>query len=346
MKGLKDKEIKKIKEELDNSTRPIFLFHDDADGLCSFLLLYRYIKEGIGVVVKSRPSVDEKFIRKVVDYEADKVFVLDLALMKQEFVNGVKRPVIWIDHHKPNELNKVTYFNPRVHKSDIIYPATNICYDVVKQDLWIAMAGCVGDWYLPEFKDEFCEKYPDLLDKNIKSPPEALFDSKLGKLVKIINFILKGDTRKVKNSVKVMTRIKSPYEILNQETAQGKYLYKIYEKINEPYEAMLKEAKKKVGKEKLVVYTYQDDRMSFTGEVSNELLYRNPDKVIIIAREKNGEMRMSLRSSDVILPPILDKVLAGLEGYGGGHEHACGACVKKEDFKQFINDLKNEIKES
>jgi single-stranded DNA-specific DHH superfamily exonuclease len=77
MKGLKENEIERIKDELQNCKRPIFLFHDDADGLCSFLLLYRFIKEGKGVIVKSRPSVDEKFVKNVTDYEADKVFILD-----------------------------------------------------------------------------------------------------------------------------------------------------------------------------------------------------------------------------------------------------------------------------
>lgn len=342
--SLTEKEIEQIKDELVNSQRPIFLFHDDADGLCSFLLLYRYLKEGKGVVVKSKPSVDSKFSRSVIDYEADKVFVLDIAILKQEFVDEVKRPVIWIDHHAPRELNKIVYYNPRKHKSDMIYPVTNICYDVVKQDLWIAMVGCVGDWHMPYFKNEFCEKYPDLLDKNINNPGEALFTTKLGKLVKVFNFILKGTSKDAMGCIKVLTRIESPYEILNQETSQGKFIYGRFEKINEMYEILLKDIKKKVKKDdKFIVYTYPDNKMSFTGEVSNELLYLYPNKIIIIAREKNGEMRMSLRSSNVIIPPILEKALSGVQGYGGGHEYACGACVKKEDFERFVESLREDI---
>lgn len=38
---LKEDEIKMIKEELDSCKRPLFFFHDDADGLSSFLLMYR-----------------------------------------------------------------------------------------------------------------------------------------------------------------------------------------------------------------------------------------------------------------------------------------------------------------
>ena len=101
-------------------------------------------------------------------------------------MNEVKVPVVWIDHHAPQSLDNVQYFNPRKHRAEIIYPVTNICYDIVKQDMWIGMVGCVGDWYLPYFRQEFCEKYPDLLDINISDPGEAIFKSKLGILIKLL----------------------------------------------------------------------------------------------------------------------------------------------------------------
>jgi len=339
MAGLTEKEIMKVRDELKNCSRPLFFFDDDADGLSSFLLLYRYVNEGRGVCVKTVPNIDEKFIRKVVEYDADKVFVLDVAQMKQEFVDAVKRPVIWIDHHPLQDLNKVEYFNPR--KNDITCPTSNLCYDIVKQDIWIGMIGCVGDWFLPGFKDEFCEQYPDLLDTSITKADDALFESKIGFLAKIFGFVLKGTTKDAMKSVKVLTRIKTPYEILNQETPQGKYLYDRFNKVNGAYEELLQDIDKKVDeKDQFLVYTYPGSKMSFTGELSNEVLHKYPDKIIIIAREKSGEMRMSLRSRDFVLLPILEKALVGLDGYGGGHEHACGANVKKEQFETFLNRLR------
>ncbi len=56
-------------------------------------------------------------------------------------------------------------------------------------------------------------------------------------------------------------------------------------------------------------------------------------------------MKCSIRAGkDTILTGALEKALAGVEGYGGGHEQACGAVVKKEDFEQFISNLKDELK--
>ena len=40
---------------------------------------------------------------------------------------------------------------------------------------------------------------------------------------------------------------------------------------------------------------------------------------------------------------MLENALKGVEGYGGGHEHACGAVVKAEDFSQFVKNLEKEI---
>jgi len=87
--------------------------------------------------------------------------------------------------------------------------------------------------------------------------------------------------------------------------------------------------------------------MSFTGELSNELLYRYPKKVILVAREKSGEMKCSLRTSPGLnLQKAIEKALNGVNGYGGGHEYACGSCVKFEDFDRFVEQLKDAIKDN
>lgn len=83
--------------------------------------------------------------------------------------------------------------------------------------------------------------------------------------------------------------------------------------------------------------------MSFTSDISNELLYKFPEKIIIVGRKKEDEVRMSLRSAKILIPPILEKALNGLDGHGGGHELACGACVKQEDFDEFVDRIKKSI---
>ncbi|MFH1641499.1 MAG: DHH family phosphoesterase [Nanoarchaeota archaeon] len=340
---LTEDQIIKIKEELDNCTNPLYFFHDDPDGVSSFLLFYRYKKEGNGVIVKrSRPQVDEQFISKVNEYAPDKIFILDLAIVDQGFIDNVKVPVIWIDHHQPIKLDNVQIFNPRLNNPDNSEPVTYLCYQVVKQDLWIAAVGCIGDWYYPDFIDKFSEDYPNLLKIKSTDPGDILFNTKLGTLVKIFSFILKGKTSNVKKAFKVLTRIENPYEILDQKSSQGRFIYNKYSKINKQYIEIIDEAKKQNSDDKILVYTYSDDKMSFVGDIANELMHLFKTKLIIVGRKKDDEVKMSLRYGSMLLPKLI-KALEGVEGYGGGHEYACGANVKTKDFDRFVQNLRDQL---
>lgn len=336
---LDETDYKKIREELDNCANPLFFFDDDADGLCSFLLFYRYSREGVGVCVKSKPMVDQKFVKSVEEYQPDKVFILDKPLVDQDFLDKIKVPVIWVDHHNPVERERVKYFNPRTKGEHC--PATYVCYKVVNQDIWLGMVGCVGDWYMPDFKDEFIEKYPGYLDKKITKPEDALFTTNLGLLVKILSFCLKGKTSDVKKCFKTLTRIDHPDEILKQTSSKGNFIYKRYKLIDAMFQPILKEARAaaKKSKDDLILFKYTEQKMSFSAELSNLLLYENPGKLILVAREKTNDVICSLRSTKPI-DQILEKALIGIKGYGGGHTHACGAAIDKEFFKQFLENLR------
>jgi len=341
--ALSNKQTDEIKDHLDNCKNPLFFFDDDQDGLCAFLLLYRYKKEGHGIVVKTSPKIGDLVLNKVNEYAPDKVFILDVAATETDFLEQIKVPVVWIDHHGQSKIGNAHYYNPRISKPEDNHPTSFMCYNVVKQDLWLATLGCVADWFVPKFINEFREEYPELINISYKNPGDIIYKSKLGKLIKIFSFILKGRHKEVMVSVKILTRVKSPYEILNQATPEGKYICKRYEEANNDYVPILKDAldNATMTKENFIVYVYADNKTSFTNDISNEVMYRHPKKIILIAREKNEEMKCSLRSTKINLIPIIDKALAGLNGYGGGHENACGMNIKKYDFEEFIKRFKN-----
>lgn len=335
-------DYERIREELESCTRPLFFFHDDADGACSFLLLYRFVKEGKGVIVKTTPRIDSKFIRTVEEYQPDKIFVLDIAMIDDNFIDAVKTKIVMIDHHEPIEKEKILYFNPRLEGKNV--PVSYVCYKAVGGDLWLAALGAISDWFYPEYAEEFAKEYPDLLPENIKDPEKIIFETKLGKLMQIFSFVVKGDTDNVKTCIKILTRIDDPYEILNQTTSQGKFIYQKYEKINKEYDALLKEALKTEGKGKIFLYIYKDGKISFTKDLSNYFLYKRHDKIIIIGRERSGEVKLSFRSSKINVRDVLEKSLVGIDGYGGGHELACGANVKKQDFERFMDNFNHFLK--
>jgi len=343
---LSPKEVLQLKDALENCKHPIFFFHDDPDGLASFLLFYRKVKEGKGYCVKAFPHITADFARKVEEYDADAVFILDIAMVDQEFIDAVKVPIYWIDHHAPLQREGVKYFNPRINGDNI--PTPVLCWQVVgeenPQDLWIAATGSIGDWYWPKFAKELQEQMPGFLLPEIKEVQEALFNSPLGQMVKVFSFNLKGPTSEVNKSIKVLTRLDNPDEILKQTTARGRLIHKKYSFINSIYEKMLETILQNPAKDRLLVHTYSHDELSLTKDLANELLYRFKDKVIVLGRIKSGEVRCSLRApADIQIDKALEKALIGIQGYGGGHEQACGAGIKQEDFEKFIENLKREL---
>ena len=106
------------------------------------------------------------------------MFILDLAIVDESFAGKAKVPIVWIDHHQPLKVSKVKIFNPRIKDKDDGTPVTAICYEVVKQDLWIAFIGAVGDWFFPSFYEEFKAKYPDLVGDEV-DPGKILFKTKI-----------------------------------------------------------------------------------------------------------------------------------------------------------------------
>jgi len=341
---LTKKEVTELRKALRDYKSPLFIHDDDPDGLCSFLLLYKINREGRGVILKTSSSLSMDFVRLIKDYSFDSLFVLDIPVVEQEFIDHWKKPFFWVDHHEAQIRNNVKYFNPHVRDPSVYEPTSMLAYQVRnnKEDLWLAMVGCISDYMIPHFKDEFIEKYPDLMGKD-STIGEALYKDEIGKLEKIFRFLLKGRSSEVRKCIKILTRIKSPYEILRQETPAGKYLYNRYEKIDGEYQKVLKEAKGKRTRSKLMLYEYDDKKISFTAYLSNEISTINPDKVLIIAREHQGKIKMSIRAK-VPFVDALKKALHGIDGGGGGHPMACGAVVDEKDWKLFLKQFKEELK--
>ncbi|MBT3297330.1 DHH family phosphoesterase [archaeon] len=340
---LSTKEVKEIREALQSFKSPLFIYDDDPDGLCSFLLLYDYVKEGRGVILKTSSSVDANFIKLIHLYQFDSVFILDTPIVEQDFIDQIKVPVYWVDHHEVLKRNNVKYYNPRKNDPEAYIPTTRMAYQVNPNPdkLWLAMLGCLSDYMIPDFKNEFLKRYPDLMDKKSEIG-DALFKDQIGELERVFRFLLKGKSSEVRKCINILTRIKTPYEILNQETSKGKYLWKRFQKIDVEYQKMYQFAQSKKTRSKLLLYEYNDNKWSFTAYLSNELSTKNPKKVVIIARKSNGSMKVSLRAKFNIRD-ALKRTLEKVEGKGGGHPNACGAVIEEHDWEHFLNYFKQEI---
>lgn len=339
----------KIREELDLCNNPVFYYDDDPDGFCSFVQLYKYKGQGKGIIVKDSPKLGKNYTLSLNNFN-DKVFVLDKPMVEDDFFESAKDlglNVVWVDHHPLQDVSafsNVKYFNSLNDKES--HKCTSwMCYNAVKQNLWIAMIGIVGDWLLPfNLKEELIKQYPRLINLDVNEPDEAFFNTNLGKLVMIVSFNLKGSTSSIKDSVSAFLKIKHPYELLDNTSLAATYLIRKFNKINKIYQKHLSEAKNHA-EENVLVYIYDELNHSFSKELSNNLMYLFPKHTIVVGRKHNGLVKMSLRSNKN-MSEIVRKSLVGINGDGGGHIHACGAHVDINDFERFINNIKENTKKA
>jgi len=339
---LTKKQIREIKEHLEKAQNPIFFFDNDCDGLCSFLLLRRYLGRGKGVCVKTFPSLDVGYFRKVKELNADYVFILDKPDVSEEFFREAEKiniPLVWIDHHKiegqkiPDFVN---YYNPAYNKNESIEPVTFLCYNIInrKEDLWIAIIGSVTDSFLPFFYSDFLEKYPELGIKTEKAF-DVLYKSKIGEVAKILENGLKDTTTNVVNMLKFLINVKSPYDIL-EENAKTYLIHKRSNEIDRKYKSLLLKAKK-FAFGNILFFQYGGD-LSISGELSNELSYIFPDKIIIVAYINGTKVNLSLRGKSIKEKFL--KVISEIENaIGGGHEDAVGGVIQSGDLEKFRREL-------
>lgn len=343
---LTKKEIKEIKEHLEKAQNPVFFFDNDPDGLCSFLLLRRYIGRGKGVAIKSFPGMNAEYFRKVTELNADYIFILDKPIVLDEFFKEVKNfniPTVWIDHHDVNAEvpDFVHYYNPTLKKSNENEPVTYLCYNVSgkKEDLWIALIGCISDRFSPKFYSDFVKLYPDLSIKS-KDAFDIFYKSRIGDIAKIFSFALKDRISNVVKMIKFLMAVKSPYEIL-EENSKNREMHMRFRQIYRKYQKLIEKAKSLAADDnKLLFFQYAGD-MSISADLSNELTYLFPEKIIVVAYLTGVKANISVRGKKI--KEIILNAIKGLEATGGGHENAVGAQVKIEDLEKFRENLEKQI---
>jgi len=343
---LTQKQIDEIKEHLEKAQNPVFFFDNDSDGLCSFLLLSRWIGRGKGVAVKSFPDLNEGYFRKVDELNADYIFILDKPIVSRGFFERIEQkniPVVWIDHHEvPEDIpDFVNYYNPMMNDiKDKNEPTTYLCYQISekKDDVWLAIIGSISDKFVPEFYESFKIQYPDLAI-NSTNAFDIFYKSLIGKIARIFSFALKDRTTNVVNMVRYLLKVKSPYDVL-EENSKTYTMHNRFKQINVRYRKLLEKAEMNKNDGKILFFQYGGD-LSISSDLSNELSYRFPDKIIVVVYVAGVKANISVRGNNV--RDVILKAIENLEdATGGGHKDAVGAKVRVEDLEEFRKKL-NEI---
>jgi single-stranded DNA-specific DHH superfamily exonuclease len=345
---LTKKQVKEIMEHLDKAQNPLFFFDNDQDGLCSFLLLQRYLGRGKGIPIRSFPEMNAGYFRRVRELGADYIFILDKPLVSDQLFKEVEQvniPLVWIDHHEiqvDRVPEFVSYYNPLYNKNKTDEPVTALCYQVANQknDSWLAFIGCVSDNFIPDFYNEFRKKYPDLIDEKMKNALDIFYKSEIGKIGRIFGFALKDRITNVVKMLKFLMKVKTPYEVL-EKSNENYFMHERFDFVNKKYQRLIEKAKA-CKDEKILFFEYGGD-LSISGDLANGLRCEFPDKIVIVVYINGIKANISARGKNV--KKIVLEAIKNLEGArGGGHRDAVGAQVRVGDVEKFRKKIFGLIK--
>lgn len=340
---LNKQENQEIREHLEKAQNPLFYFDNDQDGLCSYLLMRRFLERGNGVPVKTSP-LDMTYFRRVDEFDPDYVFILDQPSVSNEFFEALHEkniPIVWIDHHdldKNTLPDYVNYYNPLFSEGKTNEPVVDLCYRIVnrKEDLWLLIVGCISDKYMPKEYFEFLEKYPDLgIESN--EPFDILYNSEIGKIARMIGTGLKDRTGFVMNMIRFLINTKTPYEIL-EEKRENHTMHKTFSKIDERLQKYLKKAREEFEGGEVLFFTYSGET-SMSADIANRLSHEFQGKVIVVAFVKGARVNLSIRGLKIrekVLEVLKDLPLSS----GGGHENAVGAQIDIDQLEEFEKKFK------
>ncbi len=348
---LTKKQIDEIREHLDKAQNPLIYYDNDPDGLCSYLILRRFLGRGKGVAIKSYPDLNAQYAKKVQELKADYVFILDKPMIATDFLDELASfqiPVVIIDHHDLDTSHLKKYVNVHLYnptknkgknKSD--EPVTALVYAVTKrlEDLWLAVMGCIADHHLPEFASLFSEHYPEYWG-SVKAPFDAYYRTEIGKIAQAVSFGLKDSFSHVIALQNFLISCSGPQDVF-AELHTNELFRKRYEEIKKKYTALRQQVQVNPH-DSLIFFSYAGD-LSISAELANELSYYNPKKYVVVAYVKGAVANASLRGKNV--RSMLEKVLKKLDhATGGGHNDAVGARLQASEIEKFKDELMQQIK--
>ena len=335
---------KEARELILEAQNPLFLYDNDSDGLCSFVIMRKFLGRGEGVAVKSYPDLSEQYLSKVDSLGCDFVIVLDIHAVSSDFLEGIKERglgIIWIDHHQVDNIEMrrdsdfIYYYNPlyTIKEEKNSHPVSYLSYKISKLEsaLWISYIGCISDCFLPEYSKKILDKYEDIGKKKLKTAFDVYYNTEIGRIALMLNFALKDKPSKVKELQEYLVNCSNPADILDSgeyNPVISEHSSKMYKKYIDLVESALENIEGNS-----IFFIYSGD-LSISSEISNALIYRNPKKYVAVAYKRQGITNISLRGKNV--KKILDSILLKIpNSKGGGHNDAVGARISAKDVDLF-----------
>jgi len=234
----------------------------------------------------------------------------------------------------------VDYYNPIYNEFKTNEPVASLCYEIAnkKEDLWIAVLGCIADKYIPSYYQEFLKNYPDLGIES-ENAFDILYGSEIGKIARMVGAGLKDRTMMVMKMVRFLIKVKTPYEVL-EEKIENHEMHKRFDFIDTKLKKYLNKAREEYSGGNLLFFKYSGE-ISMSADIANRLSHEFPGIILIVAFIKGSRVNISVRGKNV-----REKILGVLKEFplssGGGHEDAVGAQIdldQVDEFKKRVEEV-------
>ncbi len=307
--------------------RVYIIHHNDADGVCSAGIVGKYLKSRkVYPTFVSQPIPPKKATFHSISWEdPDYVIVLDIALdQSRNLLDVFDCPVLIIDHHVSKDLSsrKVTHINPRFENPDIYQSASYLVYKLLgeKEYAWVAAVGAIGDFNTEDSQDLF----------------QDLEDYKKEELGFVSNVIASVKAVEGRKGCEEFAQLLSEVGGVKELFRKGKRFLEENNTIDEEIDRVMRDFEKNKEVKGKVTFYHMESKYRIRSIIATKLPVKNVNA--IYEGEGNNHV-FSLRSKEVDLTKVLDRVLEKVDGSGGGHPQAAGATIPAE----FADDFKREF---
>jgi len=327
----------------------IVVFHNDGDGICSCALMKHFLKThaGIDAHIISQPMPPKRTLSQRIKLSLPtKIIFLDLGIdQKKKIIKNLEMDceILIIDHHEIScNLNskRTVHYNPlfcsRVYQaaSYLVYKLCSRIIDM-KERMWVALIGIISDYNIEdvrEFINRAAKRYSNIIKPNPSR--EELFNSEFGRATEMIN-AAKAARISCEEIVRIIESVRTLRELLENEE-----LARAYERVQNEIERVFVEVRSKaLSSRKIILYELQS-KLGIRSQISTKLSTEFPDKIILVYERSRNKIKISARTQlNVNLISLMKDVLSDVHATFGGHEHACGIEIKREDFDYFKQKL-------
>lgn len=355
MKKLRSELLKTIEpaiEFIKNIDGKVAIIHDDdADGICAGVLIGKLIPESKLFSTEWNVSLTDSIAKKINGEHADYVIIVDVPHADQQILNKIDAKILLIDHHVPGKYENIVYCNPRLFLKDIYWPTSYLCYHInerisgKKDFLWVAAAGTLGDHGIRDCKDVFEEMKNSELIKNFELKEDALYESKLGLITKIIDSgrVVKGHegAEFVSNT---LVKLGSWKDLLDGKSVETKKILGWYETDRKEFDRLVNDFEKnsKSISKNIVFYEFRSS-LNLKSTLASAMGNKHKNKILVVAQESGNFFVVSLRRGDAVKTSLHNLFIKSTENIpgaeGGGHHEAVGGKIPKTSLDVFLRNL-------